>query len=125
MPTYMGKAENQNDALSTYASMLSKADGVIDWSQGAHEIDCQIRALNPWPGTHTRFNDKIFKIKKAKITQEVHDKEIGMLLNREGDVACGKGQILRILSIQPEGKAPMDMSSAINGGYLKIGDVFS
>jgi len=47
------QATPQNNDLSTYAPMLTKDDGKIAWSQPAHEIDRQIRALNPWPGTST------------------------------------------------------------------------
>ena len=52
-------AERQDDALSTYAKLLKKEDGKIDWSQSARAIDQQIRALNPWPGTWTFFNAEI------------------------------------------------------------------
>ena len=119
------EAQAQDDTLSTYASMLSKEDGIINWTQDAHEIDCQIRALNPWPGTHTRLNSKIFKIKAATVKTERHESPNGTLLNRDGDVACESGSVLRISAIQPEGKAPMNVRSAINGSYLKVGDVFT
>jgi len=42
----------------TYASMLKKSDGQIDWNQTAEQIDRQVRALNPWPGSNIACGDK-------------------------------------------------------------------
>lgn len=109
----------------TYAHMLKKDDGRIDWSQSAEEIDRQIRALNPWPGTWTlNKEDKRFKILEANIVQEHTDQSEGTVLD-DGKIACGNNTALHLTKIQPENKKPMDIKTVLNGGHIKAGDVFS
>lgn len=90
------KAEKQNDALATYAPMLKKSDGEIDMTNGAQEIYCQIRGLNPWPGTYVQGLKGRVKILTAHV----------------------EGNKIKFDLVQPEGKNPMDLTSAKNGGYL-------
>lgn len=89
-------SEPQDDALATYAPMLKRSDGEIDEQAPAIETDQQIRALNPWPGTFVIGKKGRLKVLKAHIenNQVVYD------------------------VIQPEGKKPMDITSARNGGYI-------
>jgi len=116
--------QKQDDSLSNYASMLKKEDGIIAWDNTAHEIDRQVRALNPWPGTFVMQGDEPLKIKAGHVVDNVTSNEpCGTLLNKQGDIACGGGGIYRITLIQPAGKKAMDVASALNGGYLKIGDI--
>jgi len=107
----------QDDNESTYAPLLKKADGKIDWSQSASQIDAQIRALNPWPGTYT--DD--FKIKEAATSDQTTDQPAGTIIDKSGHIACGDGTMLQLKSLQPAGKKPMDFASALNGGYLAVG----
>lgn len=123
--------EKQDDEQSCYARLLKKEDGQIDWTQSADQIDAQIRALNPWPGTFTQIQDESGKQKRMKITaaalpnEQSTAEEAGTILNKDGDIACGSdGSILRISRIQPDGKKPMDFASALNGGYIHIGQKF-
>ncbi|MCB9963671.1 MAG: methionyl-tRNA formyltransferase [Rhodospirillales bacterium] len=89
----------QDDRLSTYAPMLKKEDGRIDPAvQTPVEIDRQIRALNPWPGTYLQGLKGRVKVLKAHLEEE--------------------GQKLVLELVQPDGKKPMDFKSAVNGGYL-------
>lgn len=55
----------QDDTLATYTRLLTRDSGKIDWKKSVSEIDCQIRALNPWPGTWTEFNGARLKIIQA------------------------------------------------------------
>ena len=93
-------AEMQDDTLSTYAPMLKKEDGKIDFSHTVKQIDQQIRALNPWPGTYVDGLKGRVKILKAHV----------------------KNDSLIFDLVQPEGKKPMDFVSAVNGGYLEKDD---
>lgn len=116
------KATPQGDAGATHAPMLSKDDAKIDWSKPAIEIDRQIRAFDPWPGTFTMHNGKRIKILEARTA---HAKgKAGEILDREGHIACGEGA-LELLRIQPEGSKPMDFAAALNGNHFKVGDVLS
>jgi len=114
----------QNDSLSTYAPMLTKEDGRIDWNNSAAQIHRQIRALNPWPGTYTGEGDRRYKIHSAHLSQDQTDKPVGTILDKKGNIACGQGSVLTLKSIQPAGKKSMDFASALNGGYVEIGKSF-
>lgn len=119
-------ATQQNEEFVTYAPLLKKEDGHIDWNESAPQIDRQIRALNPWPGIMTIFNGQKFKILKATPQNVGHTNHLtGTVLNKKGDIACGENTILRIETLQPFGKKAMDFVSAINGHYIAISDKFS
>ncbi len=113
--------EPQDDALATYAPLLTKEDSLIDWNRSAEAIDRQIRALNPWPGV----KNNQFKFLTTKVMLDTTDQPVGTILDRKGHIACGEGTVLQILHIQPAGKKPMDFAAAINGGYLKVGDILA
>ena len=115
----------QDDAKSTYAPMLKKEDGKVNWAQSAHEIDCQIRALNPWPGVWTETaSGARFKILAAEVHDEIFTDAPGTLVDRAGHVSCGGDTVLKILKIQPDNAKAMDVASAINGGYLRVDEKF-
>ena len=122
-----GKLESraQDDSKSTYAPLLKKDDGKVDWAQAAPEIDCQIRALNPWPGVWTvTADDRRFKILAAEVHDETYTEPPGTLADRMGHVACGGDTTLKILKIQPDNAKAMDVVSAVNGGYLRSDERF-
>ncbi len=113
-------AEKQNDSQATYAHLLKKSDGNINWAQDAIQIDRQVRALNPWPGVRGNIRGVNFKILKTKPTDLQHNNTEGEILSKDGDIACGNNSALKLLKIQPEGKKAMDFVSALNGGYIKL-----
>jgi methionyl-tRNA formyltransferase len=55
----------QDHSLATYAPMLSKDDGLINWNQSASSLEAFIRGVTPWPGAYTFFGDKRLKIFKS------------------------------------------------------------
>jgi len=112
------KSTPQDEGKATYAHLLKKEDGKIDWQKDAASIDRQIRALNPWPGTWTESGERRFKILSAHKTKQTTKEKPGTIIDRLGDVACGKGTVLKILKLQPDGKQAMDFISALNGGYI-------
>lgn len=116
----LAKPEKQDDSLSNYASMLKKEDGLIDWGDSAADIDRQVRALNPWPGTYVMRDSGPYKIKAGHVVEGHSNQPAGTILNREGDIICGDGTLYRITSLQPAGKKAMDIASALNGGYIAI-----
>ncbi len=113
-------AEPQDENLGTYAPLLSKEDGRIDWTATAREIDRQIRALNPWPGVWTTVDDKRLKILEAEFVDETFTEPPGTIVDRTGHVACGGDTGLRLVRVQPENARAMDMPSALNGHYLIV-----
>lgn len=113
----------QPEAGVTYAHMLSKEDGRIDWTQSAAEIERQMRALTPWPGVWTRHHGARLKVIAAEIEKADgrHGKP-GEIIDRHCVVACGSGS-LKLATVQPENRKPMDGLSYMNGTHTSIGDV--
>ena len=60
-------ATPQNDELSTYAPMINKEDGRLNWQQTSSKIDRRIRAMTPWPGAFTTWQGDMLKIKSATV----------------------------------------------------------
>ncbi|MCB9990116.1 MAG: methionyl-tRNA formyltransferase [Rhodospirillales bacterium] len=118
------EAEAQDDTLSTYAPLLKKEDGRVDWTNTAQQIDCQIRALNPWPGVWAQTdNGRRIKILEAVPVDETFTAPPGTITDHRGHVSCGGDTGLLLQKVQPENSKPMDAVSAINGGHLKIDHV--
>ncbi|WP_435640630.1 methionyl-tRNA formyltransferase [Micavibrio aeruginosavorus] len=114
----------QDDAQSTYAPMLKKDDGRVDWTKTAAEIDQQIRALNPWPGVWTANGDaRRIKIVHAQLEDMRSHDPAGTLMDRDGRMVCGDGRVLRLMQVHPENGKVMDSFAAINGGILTVGTV--
>lgn len=109
----------------TYAPILTKNMAIIDWSNPAGQIDRQIRAFTPWPGTITHMTPDIpFKIIAGRIADAQTSSAPGTIINKSGDIACGDGTVLNVTMIQvPTGKK-MTIDAAINGGYLNMGNMF-
>ncbi|MGB4107580.1 MAG: methionyl-tRNA formyltransferase [Alphaproteobacteria bacterium] len=112
------KSTKQDDD-STYAPMLKKENGRINWTLSAAMIDRQVRALNPWPGAWAEFEGKRIRILAAELSPAKGNP--GEILDRKGYIGHG----LKILKVQPEGKNAMDFTAAVNGGYLKVGGIFT
>lgn len=116
------KTVPQDHGKSTSAPMLKKSDARIDWFQSAEEIDRQIRALDPWPGTFCQAGKKRLKILSAIPT--AGSGSPGTVLNRAGIIACGK-DALQLITIQPDGGNRMDIAAAINGNLITVGEKLS
>lgn len=109
-------AEPQNNQNATYANKLHKSEAVIDWSQSAVQIERQIRAFNPWPGSQTEINGEAVKIWAAEVLQtaEKPAKEtVGELAYADKSklvIQCGKDQ-LSVLEIQKAGKKRLSIAA--------------
>lgn len=106
--------ELQDDELATYAHKLGKADARIDWARPAAELDRLIRAFNPWPLAHARWQDQPLKIWAAQPEAgsgqpgEILDcSKLGLL------VACGDGA-LRLTRLQLPGGKPLAFADLYN-----------
>lgn len=126
----LDKAENgtlnpikQDDALSTYASQLTKAEGEIDWSKSNTEIINKIRGLNPWPMAYSFLNGKRFVIDAASPINE--NGTAGSVIKASKDgivVACGNGSVL-IKNIKIEGKKKMSVEDYLRGHNIDTGTI--
>lgn len=108
---YLTEREVQDEALTIYATKLSKAEAQIDWSRSAVEIDRNIRAFNPWPVAFTPIdeNNNLRVWNSVLSTLDASDKQAGEIiaLDKNGvHVACGDQQAVCITNLQwPGGKA--------------------
>ena len=110
-------AVKQDESKSTYAKMLKKELGNIDFSKSAKEIWCLVRGLNSWPSAYTYYNNKMMKIWRSQPVAENSDMEPGTLVKKDKEsiyVQTGDG-LLRILEIQPEGKKRMTVKDFMLG----------
>lgn len=91
----------------TYAPMLKKEDGLLDFSQPAVALERRVRAMNPWPGAFFEWNSTPIKVLRASV-RKVKSPGAGNRLTVEGRPALGCGEGVLILEeVQPAGKKPM------------------
>jgi methionyl-tRNA formyltransferase len=113
----------QNESEATYCKILNKEDGKIDWNKSAEEIERQIRAFNPWPGSFTFWEGKQLRIIKALDIKVIGNKIGEVFKTNDGiGVKCGK-DALEILELQLEGKRPMTAKEFLNGYKGIIGTI--
>lgn len=118
LPLYLSgelTAKPQPDEGNTYAGMLKKQDGLLDFSKTAVELERQIRAFDDWPGTYTLFNNQTLKIRKARVVEfsGLTPLERG---SQEGFPVVGTGEGALVLTeVQPAGKKWMSGLDFLRG----------
>lgn len=118
LPAYMdGKLtpQPQPEEGATYAPMLKKEDGRLDFTQPAVELERRIRAMNPWPGAWFEWDGNVLKVGRG-IVGEAKGKEVGSRLIVEGRpaVRCADG-VLILEEVQPPGKKMMPGKAFLSG----------
>lgn len=119
------KSIKQDEQKSSYAPMLNKKMGKINWNMESHKIINLIRGLNPWPVAYSYFGDKIMKIYKAKELKEKTKFEPGYIIEVSKDglkVSTGDGCVL-IDTIQFPGGKPLTVDEYIRGNKINTGIV--
>jgi len=99
-------AEEQDEALVTYAEKLDKSEAFLDWSLPAEQLARNVRGLNPWPVAQTRYRGEMLRIWQAEAIAADTNAEPGTVIcaGKNMDVATGKG-LLRLHEVQlPGGK---------------------
>lgn len=121
-------AAAQDDTQSSYAKMLNKSMGCIDWSRPAAVIERQIRALNPWPSAYSIYRGKTIKIWEAEIqpaeTMPEGEPKPGVVTAVEKDtvkIMTGNG-LLCLGSIQLEGRKRMSVKEFLLGYQVIPGE---
>lgn len=116
----------QEHEKATYVKKISKTFGDIDWTMKAQEIERLVRGLNPWPSAYTHWNGKMLKVWEADVLPDSEEKAApGTVLEACGDslkVQTGHG-ILKITSLQLEGKKRMDTAAFLRGYPVACGSV--
>ena len=107
----------------TLAPKLSKADGWIDFAAPASDCRNRVHGLTPWPGVSINLAGVTLKLLRVAAEQSDHAAAPGTLIDPAGLIACGHGTALRLVTIQPAGKKPMDFAAFANGRSLSAGEV--
>ena len=130
------EAKVQNESEATFAPILKKEDGLLDWSQSATALANRIRGLSPWPGGYTFVEGERWGVWKVQV--EEHDGN-SSLPSKDGSsapgtiigvtkqgiqVQTGHG-VLRLLDIQPANKKRMMVADYLAGHRLEIGTCLS
>ncbi len=117
----------QDDGQATYAPLLKKSDGLIDWKKPAALLACFVRGVTPWPGAFTYWRSNRIKVFRASPVAPCPGNEAapGTVLAAEKDrlvVACGEGA-LRLLELQNASGSRLPASEFLRGCRIAAGEV--
>ncbi len=128
----------QRHAEATYAPLLKKEDGRIDWKRPASEVYNRMRAFTPWPGAYTTFRGRICHIVAEPASKELSEaSSLGSSVTGQKAapgtirlikagllVACGGATQLRVLSVKIGGGRSVDALEYAHGTQLTEGERF-
>jgi methionyl-tRNA formyltransferase len=104
----------QPEEGATYAPMLKKEEGKLDFTQAVHELERRVRAFNPWPGAFMDFDGAMLKVHRARV--ETGNTAVGQRLIYQNQPAVGaRSGILILEEVQPAGKRSMSGRSFLAG----------
>lgn len=115
--------EPQDDSKSSYAEMVFKQEGKIDFTRQPEAVERLIRGFDPWPGAFCEYEDMVMKLWKAQPLCENTGKEPGTIIEvsaRGIKIACGDGALL-VSEIQIPGKKRVAVSEYLKGNQIKEG----
>jgi methionyl-tRNA formyltransferase len=116
----------QNEAEATYAPILKKEDGLIDWHLSAAAIERRVRGLAPWPSAFTYLDGAMLKIHRAKVVRTESSAPPGEMIKADKDglwVAAGDGA-LGLEEVQLENRKRMAAAEFLKGARLEKGARF-
>lgn len=125
--------EKQDSSLSSYAKMLDKSMGNLDFNKTAVELERLIRGLNPWPSAYTHFEGKTLKIWRAAVCNEQDkieeasqytDGQITAVNKNSFYIKTSEG-LLEVLELQLEGKKRVTCAEFLRGYPVEVGYTFS
>src|SRR6266550_7882185 len=115
---------SQDPSKATFAPLLTKATGLIDWTSSAAEIERRVRGLQPWPSAYTPWKSQRLILWKATLHGNAEQtRPSGEVIAAHGDdliVSCGEKTALRLLELQLEGRQRMSARDFLNGTHLTI-----
>jgi methionyl-tRNA formyltransferase len=122
----------QRGEEATFAPILKREDGLIDWSMDVFAIERRVRGFQPWPNAYTTFKARrliIWQATPGKTQQSSNAQAAsrsGQIVEAHGDklvIACGGGTALQLIELQPEGKRRMKARDFLNGTRVKVGEM--
>lgn len=115
------KRTPQDDSLSSYAPILSKELSPIDWHKSAVAVHNQVRGLSPWPTACTRLDGKTLKIHRAVLAGPGKGEPGTVVTENPLTIACGDGNMVKILELQYEGGKRMEAEAFVRGHHIPKG----
>lgn len=112
----------QDSSLATFAPILNKEDGLLDFSRPASELINRIRGFQPWPGAYTRFRGKNLHIWKAAPASKALPIAEFDLMGEHLLVGCGHNTSFELLEIQLEGKKRSSARDFVHGYRPQSGE---
>ncbi len=114
------KRTPQDDALSTYAPLLDKEVGRIDWKKSAQEIHDLVRGLNSWPGAYTMLEGQKFKIWRTRLAEGTAEPGEIVSVTKQGLLVGTGEEMLEILELQAPSKKKMAAGDYVRGHGLQL-----
>jgi methionyl-tRNA formyltransferase len=114
----------QDASQATYAAKITKEEGRVDWSLPAERLHNLVRGLQPWPLVSARLNDARVLVHRTALTTAITPDRPGTIVRAEGDrleIAAGDGRVLRVLTLQPEGRRAMSAREFLAGRAIAPG----
>lgn len=111
----------QDPAEATYAPILKKDDGEIDWNWTASKIFNRSRGFLPWPGAYSFFRGQMFHLWKSRVASGTAGGKPGqtILEKKRLLISCGEGTLLEPIEVQVEGRKRMPAEAFLNGQHLR------
>jgi methionyl-tRNA formyltransferase len=116
--------QKQDEALATYAPILKKEDGRIDWSMDAQEIVNRVRGLVPWPGCYGFLRGQRLHIWRSKQAEGLFHEGQLRVIGKKLYAGC-KGGAIELMEVQLEGKKRMTAGAFLNGFAIEDGEVLA
>jgi methionyl-tRNA formyltransferase len=119
----------QDDSQASWAPLLKKSDGDLDWTMTSEQIICRMHGFNPWPGCHSKLRDKTIRLINADKLVERESESFADAKYQPGEVACqwpGRGPVIRtgdgyivLTHAQFPGGKPLAGTDLVNGGHIR------
>ena len=114
------------ESPTDYARMIVKSDGLIDWTRPAEELERHVRGMNSWPCAFTYLKGKTFKIWESEVELKESGFAPGTVIteDKKGLFVQTGQKMLKVKTIQAEGKKKMPAEEFLRGARLQTGDRF-
>ncbi|MDN6543126.1 MAG: methionyl-tRNA formyltransferase [Lentilactobacillus parabuchneri] len=130
LPTLLSgalKPVPQDEEAVTFSPNITREQEAIDWQKTAHQIDCQVRGMRPWPVAFTTYKGTRWKMLAVQPQVMKTQALPGTIIEKTKTIlaiACGEGTVLQILRLQPAGKGEQTIENFLNGNgqQLQVGE---
>ena len=118
----------QDEEKATFAPMIKREDGLIDWTLDAFQIERRVRGFHPWPTAFTTHKGARLVVSRARAERiERSSGAVGNIITAHGDellVACGENTVIHLDEVQPEARRRMTVRDYLNGALITPGEMF-